>query len=52
MHIRLIRKLQFDKTGGEGEMLCGLVLLFLISLYKGNETVLVLSVIVFNNSSV
>ena len=52
MHIRLIRKLQFDKTGGEGEMLCGLVLLFLISLYEGNETVLVLSVIVFNIYSV
>ena len=48
MHIRLIRKLQFDKTGGEGEMLCGLVLLFLISLYEGNEMILVLPVIVFN----
>ena len=48
MHIRLIRKLQFDKTGGEGEMLCGLVLLFLVSLYEGNKMVLVLPVIVFN----
>ena len=44
----VIRKLQFDKTGGEGEMLCGLVLLFLVSLYEGNEMILVLPVIVFN----
>ena len=46
----VIRKLQFDKTGGAGEMLCGLVLLFLVSLYEGNKMVLVLSLIVSNIS--
>ena len=32
----VIRKLQFDKAG-EGKMLCGLALLFLISFYEGIE---------------